>query len=334
MKAVQFHEFGPPAEVLRCEDIPAPVPRSGEVLVRMLASPVNPSDLMSVSGGYSITPTLPAVPGFEGVGIVEKSGGGFLARYMKGRRVAVLNRERGNWAEKTVVTARQVIPLAARLPIEQAAMFFINPATAYILTRMILNVPPGAWLLQTAANSSLGRMVIRLGRLFDFKTINVVRREAEIERLKYLGANEVIAYDVERDDPEEFLNRVQTITGGVQYAIDPVGGKLASAVALTLTDDAQMILFGSLSNEEVAIFPRTLMTPNATIRGFWLGGWMMKRTLFQKLSLVKKITKLILDGTLSSDVSEEFPLERIHDAVIASQQSGRSGKVLLRIADA
>ena len=75
-----------------------------------------------------------------------------------------MNSKGGNWQEQVIVPARQVVPVAAAVPDEQAASFFVNPATALVLTRWVLRVPAGAWLLQTAAGSALGRMIIRLGK--------------------------------------------------------------------------------------------------------------------------------------------------------------------------
>ena len=334
MKAVIYEKFGTPEEVLFVGDKPEPVPGPGEVLVRMIASPINPSDLMAVHGGYSIIPELPATPGFEGVGIVEGSGGGMLGKLMIGKKVAVLNRDHGNWAEKTVTGSRQVIPLPKAMSDEQAAMCFINPATAYILTRDILKVPANEWLVQTAANSALGKMVIRLGLLFGFKTLNIVRREEDIEKLKFLGGHEVICFDAEKDDPDELVEKIKTITGGgMKYAIDPIGGKLASTVARAIGPKGRMILFGSLSNEQIEFQPRQMMTPGASFQGFWLGGYMMQQSLWSKMAIIRKTSKLIMDGTLSTDDYEVFPLDEVVQAVAASQTRGRTKKVILRIAE-
>src|SRR5262245_22320748 len=120
MKAVVFDRCGEPADVLEIRDLPVPVPKKAEVRVRMLASPINPSDLLFVRGLYGQKPKLPAVPGFEGVGVVEESGGGFLGWRVKGRRVAVLNGRTGNWQEQTVVPAHQAVPVPDSLPDEQA----------------------------------------------------------------------------------------------------------------------------------------------------------------------------------------------------------------------
>src|SRR5262245_60512957 len=126
MKAIVFDRFGEPAEVLQVRDLPVPEPGPGEVRVRMLASPINPSDLLVVRGQYGRLPTLPATPGFEGVGVVEKSGGGLLSRLRLGRRVAVLNGRGGNWQEQVVVPARTVVPVSKDISDEEAAAFFVH----------------------------------------------------------------------------------------------------------------------------------------------------------------------------------------------------------------
>ena len=106
-----------------------PEPGPGEVRVRMIASPINPSDLLVVRGRYGVLPRLPATPGFEGVGVVDKAGPGLLGRWVEGKRVAVINSAGGNWAEYAVIPARQARPIPADIPDEQAATFFVNPAT-------------------------------------------------------------------------------------------------------------------------------------------------------------------------------------------------------------
>src|SRR5437879_3680645 len=150
MKAIVFDQFGDPADVLNVRETPLPEPGPGQVRVRMLASPINPSDLLTVRGEYGRRPELPATPGFEGVGVIEAAGRGLLGRWRLGRRVAVLNGKGGNWQEHVVIPAIHVVPVPNQLSDEQAATFFVNPASAFIMTRWVLKVPPRAWLLQTA----------------------------------------------------------------------------------------------------------------------------------------------------------------------------------------
>ena len=193
MKAIVFERFGEPAEVLRVRDVPMPEPGPGEVRVRMIASPINPSDLLVVRGRYGVLPPLPATPGFEGVGVVDKVGPGLLGWLVQGKRVAVINAKGGNWAEYAVIPARQARPVPDDIPDEQVASFFVNPATVLAMVRHVLAVPRGEWLLQSAAGSTLGRMIIKLGRHDGFKTVNVVRRREAIDELKALGGDVVIA---------------------------------------------------------------------------------------------------------------------------------------------
>src|SRR5262249_19043984 len=136
--------------------------------------------------------------------------------------VAVINETGGNWQEKVVVTALRVVPISKHMPDDQAATFFVNPATAFIMTRLVLKVPPRAWLLQTAAGSALGRMVIGLGRHFGFRTINVVRRRQQAEELLQAGGDAAI--DTESESIED---RVQAITSG-EGVCEPTADRLAS----------------------------------------------------------------------------------------------------------
>lgn len=335
MRALVFEEFGEPAEVLKLKDVPVPEPKSGEVRVRMLASPINPSDMMTIRGTYGKRPTLPATPGFEGVGLVEASGGGMLGKFLQGKRVAVLNRENGNWCEHTVLPAKQAIPLSSKLPLEQAAMFFVNPATAYVMTREVLAVPQGEWLMQTAAGSALGRMVIRLGQHFGFKTLNVVRRAEQAEELKRQGADAVVVFNAEEHSREDLQHQVRDLTNGqgVHWAIDPVGGETGSAVIGCLGDHGRMLVYGTLDDQPLRFSSRQLMTVGSRVEGFWLSRYMNDLGLLGKLKLIRKITQLMLAEILVSEVGEMFPLEQFSEAVTLSEKPGRGGKVVLKIAE-
>jgi NADPH2:quinone reductase len=335
MRAVTFERFGEPSEVLAVQEVAVPELSPGTVRIRMLASPVNPSDLMTVRGVYGKQPALPAVPGYEGVGIVEQAQAGIYGTYLLGKRVAALNSSGGNWAEQVILPAKQVVPLDSRLSVEQGATFFVNPATAFILTRKCLAVPRGAWLLQSAAGSALGRMVIRLGRKFGFRTVNVVRRAEQVEELMSAGADAVIPFDGNRDDPVRFQRQVQDLVGseGVKFAIDPVGGGTASAMVSCLGAKGRLLLYGTLSNQPISFSPRQLMAVGASVEGFWLSNFMSSQGLLGKLRLIRSITQLIAEGVLSSDLGDCFPLERVADAVRAAESQGKSGKIILRIGE-
>jgi NADPH:quinone reductase-like Zn-dependent oxidoreductase len=329
MKAVVFDRFGPPAEVLQVRNGDCPEPGAGQVRVRMIASPINPSDLLVVRGEYGRLPSLPATPGFEGVGVVEAAGKGLLGRLRAGKRVAVLNGQGGTWAERVIVSARQVVPIAPAVSDDQAASFFVNPASAIIMTEYVLKVPINAWLLQTAAGSALGRMVIRLGKHRGFRTISVVRRRDQAEELLRGGADAVIC-----SSDGSLETRVKEITGGagVRFAIDAVGGATAAAVVRSLAPGGRLVLYGTLSGEPLTIDPRTLMVADGRVEGFWLSNWVGRQSTLTMLGLFRRINRLLGAKVLSSETAASFPLEEVRAAVKLAETPARSGKVLLRMA--
>jgi NADPH:quinone reductase-like Zn-dependent oxidoreductase len=331
MKAAIFDQFGPPEEVLQVRDVPLPEPGRNEVRVRMLASPVNPSDLMVIRGEYGRLPTLPATPGFEGAGVVDDSGGGLLAlvRGLKpGKRVGVICAGGGAWAEYVVVPARQVVPLPDSMPVEQAASFFVNPASAIAMTRHVLKVPPGEWLLQTAAGSALGRMVIRLGKQFGFRTLNVVRRREQAEELLQAGADAAVC---EADEPVPDRVRDLTDGRGVRYAIDAVGGTTGTAAMQALGAGGRLLVYGTLSGKPITIDPRLLMMGHKRLEGFWLSEWVREQRPLAMLRLFRAIRDLMGAGVITTDVGATFGLDDARKAVAQAAQPARHGKVQLRL---
>ncbi len=329
-QAVVCSRHGNPVEVSHVEQQKIPTPKAGQVLVRMLAAPINPSDYLFIRGDYGIGPKLPGVPGFEGVGIVEKVGSGWLSRGLLGMRVAVLSEQGGTWANYCVTSAKTVIPLPKELTDDQAASFFINPATAYLLTRVILPVPLGNWIMQSAAASSLGRMVIRLGRHFNFRTINIVRKQSQVAELKQLGANAVIVAN-EQTTQEEFRNKIRQICLGTfpKFAIDPVGGHIGSLMLDALGQDGKMQVFASLSDRPICVHPRDIVVKNLKIEGFLLNRTMEQFSLRQKVKLVRTISRLHVQGIFGVEDFRRFPLSQLNSALAETESAPGGVKVIL-----
>lgn len=351
MKSAIFENFGEPREVLNVVEVEKPKPGPGEVLVKMLMSPVNPSDFNIVRGTYNnalhrviwnhgktqlfVNPeetrsgiTLPYTPGGDGVGIVESAGSGLMAKRLVGKRVVVIPSRMGNWQEYTVVSAKQALPISKEIPLEQAATFFVNPITSYVITREVFHIPSGAWLLQTAAGSQLGRMIIRLGKRFGFKTINIVRRQEQKEELLQLGADAVIS-----TDRQDIIEEVAKLTNhkGVPYAMDCVGGELGSDLLRCLARNGKLLVYGTLADQPLTFPARDLMTPLASIQGFFLPQWMLQQSLLKKLKIIKSVEKLILKNILQTEIGETFSLDNVVDAMEASEKIGHKGKVLIRL---
>ncbi len=328
MKAIRFEAFGDPAEVLRVVDLATPEPGSNEVRVRMTASPINPSDLLTIRGKYGVMPSLPFTPGYEGVGVIDRAGPGLIGKFLVGRRVAVLSQTGGNWAEYTVVPALRVVPVPQDLPDVQVASFFVNPATALAMVRHVLRVPSGAWLLQSAAGSTLGRMIIKLGKHDGFRTINIVRRPEAMDELKALGADAVIC-----SADGSIAQQVGRIVGdgGVKFAVDPVGGATGTAVFDALGEDGRMLVYGTLDQNPLSIDPRRMIAGKRVVEGFYLGHWAAGRPKWKMIALFRQIAALIRVGVLASKPGQHFPMSAITDAVRQAETPGRQGKGLIEI---
>lgn len=331
MKAVVLENFGEPAQVLQVRDAPIPEPGKNQVRVRMRLSPINPSDLLFTRGLYGRA-LLPATPGFEGMGTIDAAGPGFLKvlRGLKpGRRVAVLGGS--NWQEFVIASARQVVPIPSDIPDDQAAAFFVNPATVIAMVRHVLAVPKGAWLLQTAAASALGKMVIRLGKYQGFRTINVIRRPDHTDELRRLGADEVIV--TQSEDVEQ---RVRSITKGqgVLYALDAVGGATGLGVVRCLGAHGHLLCYGTLALEPIALDPRLLIAGQKRVEGFWLSEWAREQGIVTMLRLFRSIFKLMRAGVLVTPVQATYPLDQITTAVQEADKPGRTGKILLKMGSA
>jgi NADPH:quinone reductase-like Zn-dependent oxidoreductase len=196
MRAVLLKSFSPPR--LAVEDIAPPILKPGQVLVKIAAAPINPSDLIFLRNQYGIKKALPVVPGFEGSGTVIDAKGGLYARWLVGKRVACHAPEDGNgtWAEYIATGAGEVIPLRQETSLEQGASLLVNPLTAWALLRVAKEgTHPG--FVQTAAASALGQMMERLARRWNLISINTVRRREQAELIKKAGAIHVLDTSVD-----------------------------------------------------------------------------------------------------------------------------------------
>ncbi|HEV2912944.1 MAG TPA: zinc-dependent alcohol dehydrogenase family protein [Pyrinomonadaceae bacterium] len=324
MHSVRFYEFGDPAVVLRVEDAPQPEPGANEVLVKMRARPINPSDLLTVRGLYGALPKLPATPGLEGMGEVAAVGDG-VKNLGAGQRVIPLGIS-GTWQEYLLAQSAQLIPVPESVSDQTAAQFVVNPLTAWIMTVEELRLQPGEWLLQTAAGSTLGRVVLQIAALRGFKTINVVRRREQVEELKALGADEVIC-----TADEDLVERVREITGraGITKAIDAVGGETGGAVVSTLSRGGMLLVYGLLSMEPMPVDSGRMIFTSATIRGFWLSEWFRTTLPERQQAVTVELLRLMTTNEIVPPVEAEYPLTDVLAAVEHAQRPGRSGKVLL-----
>jgi len=328
MRAVQLRAYDGNPESIVVVELPVPRPRPGQVLIRVAASPINPSDLMFIRGLYGFKKPLPAIPGFEGSGTVVESGSGMMPRFLKGRRVACAaadpNVAGGMWAEYLVTSARLCVPLIKQVDIEQGATMLVNPLTAWALMDEARRGRHRA-VVQTAAASALGRMVVRLGRRFSIPTINVVRRDEQAELLRKMGAEYVLntsdpGFDVSLGD---LCRRL-----GASIGFDAVAGEISARVLRAQPRGSRLLVYGALSLEASQIDPASLIFEGKRVEGFWLTAWLHQRSVLSQLRVSRQVQRL-LAGDLKTEIQARLPLEEAARGLEQYAANMTGGKILL-----
>src|SRR5438876_5695193 len=225
IKAIVYERHGNPAEVLQIKAEPWPQPAVDEAIVAMRAAPINPADINAIEGEYPARREVPAVPGFEGAGIVVEVGAN-VSNIAKGALV-ILPHNLGTWREAVAVKASELVAVPPEIDPVHAAMLKINPMTAWRLLHDYVDLKKGDWLIQNAANSAAGRAVIQIARELGHKTVNVIRRAELIDELRSEGGDVVLV------DSENLRDEVKSATSGapIRLGLNAVGGESALRLA-------------------------------------------------------------------------------------------------------
>lgn len=245
-KSVTFYEFGSPKDVLKVEYKAIEPPKDNEVLVRMLARPVNPSDLIPIRGSYAHRISLPNIPGYEGVGIVEEIGPS-VSRNLIGQRVLPLRGE-GTWQEFVKTSVEHTVCIPDSIDDFTAAQMYINPVTAWVVCTEVLKLKPNDVLLVNACGSAIGYIFAQLSKILGFRLIAVTRDNKYTEDLLHLGASFVI------DTSQFSLHKtVMELTNGkgADAAIDSVGGSSGNELAYCVHPNGNFLTIGLLSGIQV-----------------------------------------------------------------------------------
>jgi len=324
MKAIRQHEAG---GALSFEEVEVPHPGPGEVLVKIDAAPVNPSDLAVLKGGY-LDRSYPFTPGLEGSGTVVAAGSGLFPRLRLGSRVACSPQQGGNgtWAAYMRTSAMNVAPLPKQISFEQGAMMLVNPMTAMAFMQMAREGKHQA-MVNNAAASSLGKMLIRLSISRGIPLINIVRKEEHVSALKALGATHVLN-STSPGFKEEFSEIAQKLNATL--ILDAVTGSQSAILLDAAPRGSTLVAYARLSGDPLTANPRVLITEEKSIVGFQLGNWLQTKGLLFKLRFVNSVKKQ-LGNELSSHISSTYPLEHAGDAVSHYRAHMSEGKVLLKI---
>ena len=293
-------------------------PKAGEVAIDMLAMSVNPADLLLLEGRYGVKPEPPFIPGAEGVARVREVGEG-VEDLAPGDLVIPLPGPA--WVEKMTLPRAAVVKLPAGVDLDQAAMLKANPATALAMLRDIVDLQPGDWVAQNAANSAVGVNVIRLAKSLGLRTINIVRRPGPEERLYALGADAVLVHDGEGLPP--------AAPGKAKLAFDAVGGWGTEALGKLMEEGGVIANYGLLSGEPCPLDPSHLVFRDVHLRGFWLTKWFREAGPERIQETYALLVERLKTGEIGAPVIARYPLAEAAKAVAHAAEGARDGKILL-----
>ncbi|MEE1619438.1 zinc-binding dehydrogenase [Brachybacterium sp. J153] len=324
MLTVTYDRFGEPADVLRTAAVDSPTPGAGEVLLRMLLSPIHHHDLWTIRGTYGVRPALPSGAGSEGVAVVEALGEG-VEGLAVGDRVAA-SAIPGAWAELVTARASSLIPLPAELPDESAAQLVAMPFSAVSLLEH-LDLAPGEVLVQNAATGAVGRLVAQFARIRGIRVISLVRRGSGVEELAAQGIGDVIA-----TDREDWQEQARSLIGEAHVAagLDSVGGEASAQVLSLLGDGGRLVVFGAMGGSTMALPSGPIIFRNLRVEGFWGSRVSQEMSPEVRRRLLGEILSGLLSGEVTLPVAATFALDEVTAAVAATLTDGRQGKVLLR----
>lgn len=319
MQTLYFKEKGEAGKVLNLGENNIPDLLPDEIKVKVLASPLNPADFMFIEKQYRLEPKFPQIAGFEGAGIVVKNGGddNFAINSI------VAFRHKNVWAEFANIPKDKIILLPKDSSIEKASQLSLNPLTAWALLE-VLNAKENDWIILSAGNSSVSKLVIQFAKSKNIKTIPIVRNFLQKEELLNLGATLVL--NSQNEQIEEQIREVakkERISG----FLDAVGGDLTSKIIRSISPNSKIFHYGLYSELNVAYHSSDIIFKNLTIKGFGIDGWLNNKSKTEMNIIWTNIIQEVMNPDFKMDISKKYSFKDYQKAILESKNF-KKGKTL------
>jgi NADPH:quinone reductase-like Zn-dependent oxidoreductase len=307
-----------PLRGIALRDVDRPAPGPGQVLVRIAYAPINPADLLLATDRHIAKPTLPATIGIEGAGVVEALGDGVRDRTI-GQKVALPFG--GTWSEAIAIDAAATVPLPEGVDLLQASTLCLNPVTA---SGLLEAIPEGSCIVQNAAASAVGKLVLRLGRERRIEVLGVVRREAQIAEIRALGGEAIL-------DGPDLAERVRASFGKrpIGWAFDAVAGEASARMHACVADGGTLIVYGLLSDDRVILRANEVVFRDVTVRGWARLRAIRAMSKGRAAALYAPWIAQLSAGATLTEIAEVVPLSEIERAVALATREGRTGKIVI-----
>ena len=325
MRSATYDHFGKPTEVLSIEDRPTPEPKANEVRVKTILASIHNHDLLTIRGQYGFKPEMPAIGGSEAMGIIDAVGSE-VKDLKVGQRVAAASVQ-ATWAEYFVAPEHMVFAIPDSLDDKMAAQLIAMPLSALMLLEF-LDLQSGQWVIHNAANGAVGKSLAMLAAARGIKTINVVRSDDAIKELDALG----IKNNINTSD-DDWKEQVKSILGDdkISAAVDSVGGLDSGDLLSLLGHGSTLASFGLMSGKPMTLNPTDLIFKQAVVKGFWGSKISQEMSVENKQRLINELIERAVNGQLKLPVEAVFDLADVVKAVDGKVQSGKKGKVLLKV---
>jgi len=323
MRAIVCHSAGLDAK-LSVDDVPAPVPGTGEVLVRIHAASVNFADILMINGGYYVKPETPFITGLEFAGTIEAVGAE-VRDWKPGDQVIGAPSNGGCFAEYIAIAADHLLPLPAGLSWSEAASFIITYGTAWYALNERGKLLSGETLLVTGAGGGVGIAAIDIGTRVGAQVIAAAGSSEKLAVAGEHGAGGLINYS-----DEDIRKKVSAITDGHGYDVllDNVGGEIFAAALKGSARWARVLLVGFASGSIPDISCGYILVKNMTVMGVGFGG-IYAESYAVRQSVYKGLMSMHEKAPLHPQIGGEYKLEEGLQALDQLANRKASGKIVI-----
>ena len=313
-----------PGETPKIDTLPLPKPGNNQILVKVAFAPINPADILSLTGQYGSQSQDFNLVGLEGSGTVVALGENLKIPYTVGQKVHL--RGPGTYGQYILVETTAAWPVQGSLSLEQAAPHIVNPGTVVYMAVLAQRGGHKA-AIHTVGSSALGRMLIRYFKEKGIKLINIVRKDEFIEELKAEGADYVL-----NSTAPDFESQLKEIAEKEQatIAFDAIAGDFTNKVITAQPAGSICYIYGGLSGRDVK---------NLSIMELFKGKRITAFSLTMHIEELAKSGKILeffneihtrLDTTFKSNVHKVFKLDEVVEALAYYEKNSSKGKILLQ----
>ena len=322
MKAVVCRAFGPPSG-LTLEEVPAPEPGPGQVLIRVDACAVNFPDTLIIQGRYQTRPPLPFSPGGEVAGVVAGLGVGAAGPPPGTRVLAMIGY--GGFAEMAVADADAVVAVPEDVDaVAAAALSYAYGTTLHALRdRAVLR--PGETALVLGAAGGAGLAAVQIAKLMGARVI-AAASTGKLDTCRDAGADAVVDY--RQDGWRDRVRELAGSAGGVDVVYDPVGGAFSEPALRVLNWGGRHLVVGFAAGAIPRVPLNLALLKGCAILGVFYGGF-AKRDPEANRALVGQLFAWMREGRLRPRVSATYGLEDAPAALDALLSRSAVGKIVL-----